>query len=118
MCTHVAGLFCQLCPGSLGALSIARLSDILHLVCEVAPRSRRWQRLPVPVVQGNRFLHDLAQLVEHRLFIAAVATTVYQAGRASDVALIFVRPFDDLGVSRALFHDFDSSIARFTVRTW
>ncbi|MGH8705782.1 MAG: hypothetical protein ACREUO_10240, partial [Burkholderiales bacterium] len=70
------------------------------------------------MVERNCFLYNLAQLVEDGFFILAVAPTVNQARRAPDKALVLFRPLDDLRVPRTFLHDFDSSTARFTARTW
>jgi len=96
---------------------VAQLSDVLHLVREVA--TRRWRRksLSIQAVERNGFLYDLAKLLKDSLFVRTVAPAVKQTWRAADKALVFLRPLDDLCVSRSIFHDFDSSTARFTART-
>jgi hypothetical protein len=94
------------------------LCDVLHLVCEIAPRCWRRQWLTIVVVKRNGFLHHLTQLVEDSFFILAMTATVNQARRASNKAFIFFRPLYNLCVPCTFFHDFDSSTARFTARTW
>src|SRR5512139_1600417 len=93
------------------------LCDVLHFVREITAGGWRRQRFTVGLVERDRFLDNSAQLVEHLPFIVAMAATVDQTGRTSDVALILFRPFDNLHVSSALFHFFDSSIASCTART-
>jgi hypothetical protein len=55
-------------------------------------------------MQLYRFLDDPAQLIEDLSFIIAVATAENQPGRTAHVALIFLRPFDDLYIPGAVFH--------------
>ena len=65
------------------------------------------------MVDRDGFLDNLAKFGENGFLVSAVASTVDQPWRTSDVALVFVRPFDNFRVSGTLFHDFDSSTARF-----
>lgn len=74
------------------------------------------QGLTVFVIKRDRLFDDLAELVEHRLLIGAVASAMDQPRSASDIALIFLRPFHNLRVSRTFLHDFDFSIARDSLR--
>ena len=83
----------------------AWLCDILHLVCVVAPRRWRRERLSVLVAKRNCLLYNLAQLLENDSFVLAVAPTVNQARRAPDEALVLFRPLDDLRIPRAFVHD-------------
>ena len=45
-----------------------------------------------------------------------MASAVYQPGGATNITLIFVRPFDNFYVLRTVFHFFDSSMASRTAR--
>jgi hypothetical protein len=47
---------------------------VLHLVGEVAARSRRGQRLAVLAIEVDRFFNDLAELFKYLLLIVAMAT--------------------------------------------
>jgi len=95
----------------------ARLCDVLHLVRKVTARRRWWKSLPVLAVERNGFLDNLTKLLKDGLFVRTVAPAVNQPRRTPDKALVLLGPLDDLRVSRGIFHDFDSSTARFTART-
>ena len=60
----------------------------------------------------------MAEFIEDLLLIVSMATTINQSRRTTHITLIFFRPFNNLYVFRAIFHCFDSSIARRTARTW
>ena len=57
---------------------------------------------------------DLAQLVENGSLVIAVTASVDESWSAADVTVIFLRPLDDLDVSCAVLHCWDSSIAHCT----
>jgi hypothetical protein len=50
------------------------------------------------VVQGDGLFDDLAQLLEYRFLIAPMAAAIDQAWGTSDIALVFIRPLNDLRV--------------------
>ena len=102
----------------IGVGSNGLLCDVLHPVGEVTTRSRWRKWFAIFLIQRNGFFDDVAELVEYRLFIRSVATSIDEPRRTSDVALVFLGPFNNLRVSRTVFHVFDSSIARRTARTW
>jgi hypothetical protein len=89
----------------------------LQLVRQIASCCCRWKRFPVCTIEHDRFINDLAKLVEYSAFIAAVASARNQSGRTTDVDLIFFRPLDDFDVTITLLDICDSSIARLTART-
>ncbi|MDD4267442.1 MAG: hypothetical protein GXY25_04655 [Pirellulaceae bacterium] len=60
---------------------------------------------------------NLAQLSENRFLILAMATAKEQAGAASDVALIFIGPLNNLHVSGRLTDDCASSMAFLAARS-
>jgi hypothetical protein len=53
---------------------------------------------------------DSAQLVEHGLLILGVTAAIDQAWRTADIAVILLGPFNDLYISSAILHFFDSSM--------
>src|SRR5204863_6094897 len=91
---------------------------VLQAVGEVAARCGRWQGLAVLGVELDGFLDNPAKLVEDLPLVITVAAAQEQARRTADVALILVRPFDDLHVLGTVLHVFESSIARRTARIW
>jgi hypothetical protein len=66
------------------------LGDALHTVSEVASGCGWWERLAVGLVKFDCFLHDLTELCEDLALIVPVTTAQYQAGSATDVAIVFV----------------------------
>jgi hypothetical protein len=84
---------------------------MLHLVGKVPARRRGWQGPPLATVQIDGVFDDSAQLVEHRFLILTVTASIDQAWRTADVAVILLGPFNDLYVSSAILHFFDSSMA-------
>ena len=74
--------------------------------------SGRWQWCPIFAEYLNPFVYNFAKLRENRLFVLAMATTSeHQAREISNVALVFLRPRYDFGVTGAVFHLLDSSFA-------
>src|SRR5690606_13849471 len=65
---------------------------------------RRRKGLPFSLVELDRFLHDLAKLLEHDSFVIAVAPAQDQPRCTSDVAFVLRGPLNDLRVSRASLH--------------
>jgi hypothetical protein len=82
----------------------AKLCHVLHLVREVAARRWRRERLSILAVERNGFLYDLTKLLKDSLFVRTVAPAIYQTRRVADIALIFLRPLDNLCISRSIFH--------------
>ena len=90
--------------------------DGLQLVHQIGPGRGRGKRFSVGMVEGDRFIHDHSELIEHAAFVSSMAATEEQAGTASDMASVFIRPFDNLDVVCAFFHCRDSLMARRTAR--
>src|SRR3972149_4103213 len=100
----------SLCIEWGGVGSNGLLCDVLHPVGEVTTRSRWRKWFAIFLIQRNGFFDDVAELVKYRLFIRSVAASIDETRRTSDLALVFLRPFNNLRVSRTVFHVFDSSI--------
>jgi len=64
--------------------------DILHPVDKVTARCRCRKGLAFRFINLDCFLHNLAKLFEHGLFVVTMATAPDQAGRAADVAVVLV----------------------------
>lgn len=82
------------------------LRDVLHLIGKVPARCRWWKRFAVFVVESDGFFDDQAQFIKHRLFDGPMAPARDEAGGTANVALVFLRPLNDLCVTRAFLHDF------------
>jgi hypothetical protein len=62
----------------------------------------------------NRFINDFAKVFENLSLISAMAAAEKKAGTASNEALIFLGPLDNLDVSGAFAHLRNSPSASFT----
>jgi hypothetical protein len=93
------------------ARSTRKLCDVLHLVGEVSPRCRRRQWPALAAVQLDGVFDNSTQFIKYDLLVVTVTASVDQARRTANIAMVVVGPLDDLYVSRAVFHLFDSSIA-------
>ena len=63
-----------------------------------------WQRAAAFAVPENHVVDQFAKVGEDRLRVVAVAAAPHQVRTSADKALVFVRPFDDLRISRAVVH--------------
>jgi hypothetical protein len=72
-----------------------RSRNVLHFRREVASRIWCRERFSIFAIEVDRFLGNLAKFVEHDLFVVAMATAKVQAGRATDITLIFFGPLND-----------------------
>jgi len=79
---------------------------------------RRRQGSAVLFEDFDPFINDSAQLSIDFGFVIAMAARANNAGALADETVILIRPFDNLDVSRAFVHDFDSSIFLVTSRSW
>src|SRR5436190_16348369 len=96
----------------------SRSCDRQHPVGVVSSARCRRERFAVLLVKFDRLLDNLAEFGKHRLFVVAVAPARQQTWTASDVTLIFIRPFDNLDETGAVFHCCDSLIAARTAFSW
>ena len=80
-------------------------------VSQDTPSRRRRQRLSVAKAILDHLINNLAELVKDSAFIVAVSAAEDQGRWAAHVALIFFRPFDNLGVACTGFHVFASAMA-------
>ncbi len=85
---------------------MASSCHVLHLVGKVSTGCRRWKRFAIFMVESDSFFNDLAKVIKHRLFVETMATAIDKAGRTADIALVFLRPLNDLCVARAFLHGF------------
>jgi len=56
------------------------------------------------LIQLDCLVDDAAEFVENLALVTAMASTVNQSGRAADVGLVLLRPFDDLHVKITYLH--------------
>lgn len=82
---------------TIGALPNLRHAQ--HLGGIVAPARRRRQRFPILLVQLNHFIHRLAQLLEDRQLIIAVAAAMQQPRAPAHETPVFFRPLHNLYVA-------------------
>ena len=80
----------------------------------------RWRGKWPAVFAGeiDPLLDDLAQFPVHLHLIFSVAARANDPGALADERTILVRPLHDLHVTRGIRHNWDSSIARQTTRSW
>ena len=60
--------------------------------------------MPILLRENDGFRDNLAEFVKDRSLVLAVAPPVDESGRASNEALVFLRPLNDLCVSGAFLH--------------
>lgn len=70
-----------------------------------------WRRetLAISVVEGDGLVDEINQLAEYGALVSAVTAAEDQTRRRADVALVLLRPFDDLCVAVAMLHGLGSS---------
>jgi hypothetical protein len=76
--------------------------DLTH---DVSPDGRGWKRLTTRFHRLDPLFHDLAEFRVDVRLIVAVAAWTDDPGTLTHEAAIFVRPFDELDVPGAVFHD-------------
>src|SRR3990170_275258 len=89
-----------------------------HLVGIVFSAGGWRQGFSFPPIQLKCLVYQFAGLGKHFFLVAAMAAAVKQTRTASDETLVLVGPFHNLGVPRALFHLFASSMAARTAFSW
>src|SRR5262245_16772997 len=72
---------------------------------EFAARGRR-EGFTVSPIEFDRLFHDLAKLGEHGPLIQTMAAAIDESRSAAHVALVLLRPLDDLHISSAVLHRF------------
>jgi hypothetical protein len=72
--------------------------------CFIPARGCRWQGFSVLLIEFYGLLNDVAQLRENLFLIAAMATTIKQAGTTADKAPVFVGSFHNLWITMGFAH--------------
>ena len=72
------------------------LCNVLQAIGEIKACGCRRQRFVVLLIELYGFFDDLTQFFKDLFLIVTVTSTENQSRCTSDIALVFVRPFNDL----------------------